>query len=314
MTLVYYDDRFLRHKTGSHPECPQRLRAIHARLEESGLLKRCEQHTVVAAADEDILRVHPERHLTHLREFARAGGGRIEVDTVMSIDSADVAILAAGAAVDAVSKVVGGDDCTALCLVRPPGHHAVPDAAMGFCLLGNAAIAARTAVQRLGLDRVLVVDWDVHHGNGTQEVFYEDEQVGFFSVHRFPFYPGTGRLSETGRGPGLGTTFNLPLEFGISRLDYLSAFESTLTRAADAIKPDLIIVSAGFDAHADDPVGSLGLQTEDFQKLTELVLQVADTHCSGRLVSILEGGYNIERLADCVEVHLQAMLDHQRHV
>ncbi len=313
MTLLYHDDRFLLHQTGSHPECPQRLRTIHASLEQTGLLKRCTQQTAVSAADDDILRVHPARHLSRIREFADAGGGRIEADTVMSPESADVAILAAGAAVDAVSKVVSGEDSTALCLVRPPGHHAVPDAPMGFCLLGNAAIAARTAVQRLGLDRVLVVDWDVHHGNGTQDVFYEDEQVGFFSAHRFPFYPGTGRKSETGRGSGLGTTFNLPLKFGISRLDYLSAFEKTLTLAADLIKPDLIIVSAGFDAHAEDPVGSLGLETEDFSRLTELVLQVADTHCGGRLVSILEGGYNIDRLADCVVVHLETLLNHQKH-
>ncbi len=313
MTLLYHDDRFLLHQTGSHPECPQRLRTIHASLEQTGLLKRCTQQTAVSAADDDILRVHPARHLSRIREFADAGGGRIEADTVMSPESADVAILAAGAAVDAVSKVVSSKDSTAFCLVRPPGHHAVPDAPMGFCLLGNAAIAARTAVQRLGLDRVLVVDWDVHHGNGTQDVFYEDEQVGFFSAHRFPFYPGTGRKSETGRGSGLGTTFNLPLKFGISRLDYLSAFEKTLTLAADLIKPDLIIVSAGFDAHAEDPVGSLGLETEDFSRLTELVLQVADTHCGGRLVSILEGGYNIDRLADCVVVHLETLLNHQKH-
>ena len=312
MTLLYHDDRFLLHQTGSHPECPQRLRTIHASLEQTGLLKRCTQQTAVSAADDDILRVHPARHLSRIREFADAGGGRIEADTVMSPESADVAILAAGAAVDAVSKVVSSKDSTAFCLVRPPGHHAVPDAPMGFCLLGNAAIAARTAVQRLGLDRVLVVDWDVHHGNGTQDVFYEDEQVGFFSAHRFPFYPGTGRKSETGRGSGLGTTFNLPLKFGISRLDYLSAFEKTLTLAADLIKPDLIIVSAGFDAHAEDPVGSLGLETEDFSRLTELVLQVADTHCGGRLVSILEGGYNIDRLADCVVVHLETLLNHQK--
>ena len=313
MTLLYRDDRFLLHQTGSHPERPERLRAIHARLEQSGLLTRCTLPNVVSAADDDILRVHPASHLKRIREFAEAGGGRIEVDTVMSPDSADVAKLAVGAAVDAVSRVVSGRDSTALCLVRPPGHHALPDGPMGFCLFGNAAIAARTAVQRLGLDRVLVVDWDVHHGNGTQDVFYEDEQVGFFSAHRFPFYPGTGRKSETGRGSGLGTTFNLPLEFGISRLNYLSAFEHMLTRAADSIRPDLIVISAGFDAHADDPVGSLGLETEDFQTLTELVLQVADTHCGGRLVSILEGGYNVDRLADCVEVHFETLLNHQRH-
>ena len=310
MTLLYRDDRFLLHQTGSHPECAERLRAIHAKLDQSGLLNRCTLPHVMPAADDDILRVHPARHLDHIREFAAAGGGRIEVDTVMSSESADVAMLAVGAAVDAVSRVVNGSDSTALCLVRPPGHHALPAGPMGFCLFGNAAIAARTAVQRFGLDRVLVIDWDVHHGNGTQDVFYEDEQVGFFSAHRFPFYPGTGRRSETGRGSGLGTTFNLPLKFGISRLDYLSAFENMLTRAADSIKPDLIIVSAGFDAHADDPVGSLGLETEDFQTLTELVLQVADTHCGGRLVSILEGGYNVDRLADCVEVHLETLLNH----
>ena len=311
MTLIYRDARFLLHNTGSHPECPQRLMAIHSRLERSGLFQRCSEQDGVLAGDDDILRVHSERHLNHIREFSKAGGGRIEVDTVMSPESADAAILAAGAAVDAVSKVIKGVDSTALCLVRPPGHHAVPDGPMGFCLFGNAAIAARTAVQRLGLDRVLVVDWDVHHGNGTQDVFYEDEQVGYFSAHRFPFYPGTGRKSENGSGPGLGTTFNLPLQFGISRLDYLSAFENLLTRAADSVKPDLIIISAGFDAHAEDPVGSLGLETEDFQKLTELVMQAAKTHCDGRLVSILEGGYNVDRLADCVEVHLETLLKHQ---
>jgi acetoin utilization deacetylase AcuC-like enzyme len=179
---------------------------------------------------------------------------------------------------------------------------------MGFCLLGNAAIAARTAIQRLGLNRVLVVDWDVHHGNGTQDVFYEDGQVGFFSAHRFPFYPGTGRKIETGRGAGLGTTFNLPLQYGTSRKDYLSAFEAMLTDAADHMKPELVILSAGFDAHADDPIGSLGLETEDFETLTKLVQQVAATHANDRLVSILEGGYNLERLAECVELHVKTLL------
>jgi len=312
MTLIYRDEKFLLHQTGLHPECPGRLEAIHSRLTESGLLEACVEQKFKPASDEDILRVHTEQHLSRIREFAKAGGGRIEADTVMSVQSADVALLAAGAAVDAVLKVVSGKDTNALCLVRPPGHHALPATPMGFCLFGNAAIAARAAVQRSGLDRVLVVDWDVHHGNGTQDVFYDDEQVGFFSAHRFPFYPGTGRESETGHGPGLGTTFNLPLKFGISRHDYLSAFENMLTRAADVVKPDLVIVSAGFDAHADDPVGSLGLETEDFERLTEMVLQVADTHCNGRLVSILEGGYNVDRLADCVEVHLEKLLKHQQ--
>jgi acetoin utilization deacetylase AcuC-like enzyme len=307
MTLLYMDDRFLLHQTGQHPECPQRLESIHAAIIKSGLKDRMVSAEVKSAADADVLRVHPQSHLDSLRRFAAEGGGRIEADTVMSPQSADVAWLACGTVVDAVERVLKGDDKTAFCAIRPPGHHAVPNGPMGFCLLGNAAIAARTAIQRLGLNRVLVIDWDVHHGNGTQDVFYEDEQVGFFSAHRFPFYPGTGRKVETGRGAGRGTTFNLPLQFGISRKEYLSAFSAMLTDAADRMKPELVILSAGFDAHSEDPVGSLGLETEDFEPMTKLVQQVADTHANGRLVSLLEGGYNLERLAECVVLHLNTL-------
>jgi acetoin utilization deacetylase AcuC-like enzyme len=312
MTLLYMDDRFLLHDTGRHPECPLRLQTIHKKLDGSDLLSRVTRPKFAPASDADVLRVHTAEHMETLRSFAASGGGRIESDTVMSDRSADVAWLAAGAAVDAVQRVVAGEDTTAFCLVRPPGHHALPDSPMGFCLLGNAAIAARTAVQRLGLNRVLIVDWDVHHGNGTQDVFYDDQQVGFFSAHRFPFYPGTGRLEETGRGAGLGTTMNLPLKYGTTRKDYLSAFEFVLTAAADRMKPELIILSAGFDAHAQDPVGSLGLETDDFESLTRLVKQVAATYASGRLVSLLEGGYNVDRLADCAELHLKTLLEHPK--
>lgn len=314
MTLLYMDERFLLHDTGQHPECAKRLESIHAKLKSSGLLEKVTRCDVVSAQDADLLRVHPQSHLDTLRQYAEKGGGRIEVDTVMSRQSADVAWLASGTAVDAVERVVRGEDKSAFCLVRPPGHHAIPSGAMGFCLLGNAAIAARTAIQRLGLNRVLVIDWDVHHGNGTQDVFYEDGQVGFFSAHRFPFYPGTGRKSETGRGEGLGKTFNLPLDFGVSRKDYLTAFENMLTKAADTMRPELVILSAGFDAHAEDPVGSLGLETEDFEPLTRLVQQVADTHANGRIVSLLEGGYNVHRLADCAELHLRTLCPEQKEM
>ena len=308
MTLLYMDEKFLLHDTGQHPECAARLEHVHARLRDSKLLKKVTQVPIVRADDADLTRVHALEHLTTVRNLADAGGGRIDSDTVVSPDSADVAWLAAGTGVDAVARVIKGEDTQALCLVRPPGHHAVPNNAMGFCLLSNIAIAARTAVQRLGLNRVLIVDWDVHHGNGTQDTFYDDEQVTFFSAHRFPFYPGSGRKWETGRGKGLGKTVNLPLAFGVSRKGYLSAFEASLTKAADQCKPDLVLISAGFDAHAEDPIGSLGLQTEDFGVLTKLVQQVAKTHANGRLVSMLEGGYNVERLADCVELHLQSLL------
>jgi len=309
MTLLYHDDQFLLHDTGQHPECAERLRHVAQRLQQSGLLDQVTRIPVSPANDEDILRVHTEAHLQRIQEFAAAGGGRIEVDTVMSPGSADVARLACGVAVDATERVVNGEDATALCLVRPPGHHALVDAPMGFCLFSNVSVAARTAIQRMGLSRVLVVDWDVHHGNGTQDIFYEDEHVYYFSAHRFPFYPGTGRKSDTGRGRGLGTVFNLPLSFGTSRPDYRTAFESMLHDAAEASRPELVLISAGFDAHAADPVGSLGLETEDFRWMTESVKQIADTHASGRIVSVLEGGYHPARLADCVTLHLKTLLE-----
>ena len=181
---------------------------------------------------------------------------------------------------------------------------------MGFCLYSGVAVAAADALARLGLSRILVVDWDVHHGNGTQEIFYDDPRVGFFSVHRHPFYPGTGSRDETGTGPGLGFTRNLPLAYGIGRADYLAAFRQDLSDFAERFRPELILISAGFDAHAADPVGSLGLEVEDFEVLTREILDLADVHAGGRVVSVLEGGYNVPILAGCVEAHLRILIDH----
>ena len=308
MTLLYMDDIFLQHHTGDHPECAERLEHVHRRLHESGFLDQVVRQSVVSVSAGDLTQCHTVEYLERLQETAAAGGGRVESDTVMSRQSAEAAWKAAGSVVDATERVVRGEQSQALCLVRPPGHHALKDAPMGFCLLSNAAIAARVAVERLGLSRVLIVDWDVHHGNGTQNAVYEDERVTFFSVHRHPFYPGTGRKSETGCRAGLGTTFNLPLKFGISRSHFLHAFEAELSTAASRCRPELVIISAGFDAHAEDPIGSLGLQTEDFAELTSFVRQVARTHAAGRLVSSLEGGYNVKRLAECVELHLKTLL------
>ncbi|MEY3172688.1 MAG: Histone deacetylase-like amidohydrolase [Planctomycetota bacterium] len=310
MTLIFSDSRFLLHQTGKHPECPERLRAIERHFAATGLLDRAVPCAVKSADEADLLAVHGSDYLEELHSYSAAGGGQIEADTVVSGGSAEVAWLAAGTAVEAVRRVLSGDDTTAFCAVRPPGHHALASAPMGFCLLGNAAVAARAAVRRFGLSRVLVVDWDVHHGNGTQDIFYDDSQVGFFSAHRFPFYPGTGRRQETGAGDGLGTTFNLPVEYGTSRQEFLRSFGAMLSAAADRMRPELVIVSAGFDAHAEDPVGSLGLETEDFIELTKMVQDVADTHAQGRIVSVLEGGYHVERLAECAGVHLQTLLEH----
>src|SRR5262249_18613126 len=236
-------------------------------------------------------------------------------DTVVSAQSYAVALAAAGACVAAMDAVLasgdqGAPERNALCLVRPPGHHATPTRSMGFCLFNNIALAADHARVAHGLNRLLIVDWDVHHGNGTQDIFYADPTVMFFSIHRYGqgFYPGTGAADETGTGPGLGFTLNAPIRYGTARRDYLARFERDLEKAADKIKPELVLVSAGFDAHARDPIGSLGLEAEDFVVLTQRVLDVAKTHAAGRLVSCLEGGYNLEALAECVQAHLEQVL------
>jgi acetoin utilization deacetylase AcuC-like enzyme len=308
MVLLYSDTRMLDHvPSPTHPERPERLRAVLRHLDRTGITRHSPIKAVRPATDEELLRVHSPAHIASVDAFAARGGGRIEVDTWVSTGSPLAARLAAGAVIEAVSAVCEGPDLRAFCAVRPPGHHARPDEPMGFCLFGSVAVAARDAVDRLGLGRVLIVDWDVHHGNGTQEILYDDPRVAFFSIHRYPFYPGTGAEDETGTGLGLGLTKNVPLAFGTSRADYLAAFRSGLEAMADRVRPELVILSAGFDAHAEDPVGSLGLEVEDFETMTRDVLQVAETHSGGRLVSVLEGGYNVSILAGCVAAHLQEL-------
>jgi acetoin utilization deacetylase AcuC-like enzyme len=311
MTLLYTSDRFLDHDTGNHPEHARRLAAVAKHLAGKGLPRQCQQPDCRPAAEEQIARIHGEAYVAQIRATAEAGGGRLDADTVVSPTSFDVAALAAGAVCDATSRVLAGEAKQALCLVRPPGHHALRDAAMGFCLLNNVAIAARHARTVVDVDRVLIVDWDVHHGNGTQAAFWEDSQVAFLSIHRWPFYPGSGAADETGQGAGLGATVNLPVEFGTSRDRYLAQFARALETLAAKFKPQLVLLSAGFDAHREDPVGSLGLETEDFEYLTAAVLDTAAAHCEGRIVSVLEGGYNPQRLAECVEVHLAGLLERE---
>ncbi len=309
MVSLHTDRRMLDHLTPArHPERPERLAAILRHLGRTGLDRKCTNGAVRAATDEEILRVHSPEILAEYRGVHPAKPVQLEADTWLSEGSETAGRLAAGAVVEAVSGVIAGPARRALCLVRPPGHHARPSGPMGFCLFASVAIGARHALDQLGLNRVLIVDWDVHHGNGTQEIFYEDPRVAFLSVHRYPFYPGSGGLDETGAGAGLGSTRNVPLPFGVSRADYLAAFRSSLHEMADRFRPELILISAGFDAHAEDPVGSLGLEVEDFATLTGDVLDVARVHAGGRVVSVLEGGYNVPILAGCVELHLRTLL------
>ena len=309
MTLLYSDPRFLDHDTHrGHPERAERLRQVSAHLDAIGLPARCITPQWPPATRERIERIHRSAYVNAVEDLAARGGGRPDPDTVVSPASFDVARLAAGAACDAVDRVLAGEDRTAFCLVRPPGHHAMPDRAMGFCLFNNVAVAVRAAIDEHGLDRLLIVDWDVHHGNGTQDIFYADGRVGFLSIHRWPFYPGSGAADETGTGDGLGATRNLPIEFGTPRDAYRDKFRSELEKLAAHIKPQLVLVSAGFDSHREDPIGSLGLEVEDFAELTKCVVDVANVHAGGRVVSLLEGGYNPKRLAECVAEHLEGLL------
>jgi acetoin utilization deacetylase AcuC-like enzyme len=255
---------------------------------------------------EQLRRVHTAGYIRHVQEFAEAGGGHLDADTVVSPRSYAVALMAAGAVCDAVKRVWAGPDQHAFCLLRPPGHHALADRAMGFCLFNNVAVAARVATDELGCQRVLIVDWDVHHGNGTQDIFYDVADVAFFSMHRRNFYPYTGEASETGSGAGKGYTRNLPIQFGTPRKEQLHLFEFQLNQFAEHCQPELIIISAGFDGHKDDPVGSLDLETEDYATMTRVVQGVANRYARGRIVSAIEGGYNPPQVAACVAAHLNA--------
>jgi acetoin utilization deacetylase AcuC-like enzyme len=308
MTLLYYHPRFLDHDTGrGHPERPERLCRIIAHLDETGISDRCTRVDCTLASRERLERVHEPGYIDRLVTLAGQGGARLDPDTVLSPASPEAAGLASGAACDAVDKVLNGVDKTALCLVRPPGHHALAERAMGFCLFNHIAVAARVATQEHGLNRALIVDWDVHHGNGTQDTFYADGRVGYFSMHRWPFYPGTGAADETGTGQGLGATRNVPVPVGTPRRKYHELFQRELTDFAARIRPQLVLISAGFDAHQADPLGSFGLETEDFAELSDVVLRIATEYADGRVVSILEGGYRPSVLAECAHAHLAAL-------
>lgn len=308
MVMLYYDAAFLQHETGEHPECPARIVPASRLLHQMALQLGCSRPAWKPLTLAELALVHTPTYAEQLQQFCATGGGQLDLDTVLSPQSYDIALLAAGAVADAVERVVRGDERRAFCLVRPPGHHALPTHAMGFCLFNNIAIGARLAIRKHHLARVLIVDWDVHHGNGTQDIFWEDQQVGFFSIHRWPFYPGTGAADEIGAEAAAGTKLNVPITYGTSRADYLQAFTAALTQIAERMQPELILISAGFDAHKLDPVGSLDLETEDFQALTRQVVAIADKYTSGRIVSVLEGGYHPSALADCVEMHVHELM------
>ena len=256
-----------------------------------------------AATTDELRYVHEAAHVESIRRIAEAGGGMIGADTVMSARSYEAALYAAGGLLTGVDAVVQNAAHAAFCLVRPPGHHATASTAMGFCLFNNVAIAARHLQRAHGVGKVAIVDWDVHHGNGTQDIFYGDPSVLYFSIHRFPFYPGTGASQETGAGEGKGTTVNVPISYHAGREAYLEAFREAIEQRARPFQPEFVLISAGFDAYHADPVGSLGLDPEDYAEMTAIAQELASPS-GGRIVSVLEGGYDLRGLGLCVRHHL----------
>jgi acetoin utilization deacetylase AcuC-like enzyme len=309
-TALIYDEAYLKHETGHHPENPDRLKVILAALQRDQLLWDQLEHIAPrAATDEEITRCHSGRLVDHLQDLCARGVPFVDLDTVISPESFEVARLAAGAAIVALDHVFSEEGNNAFAFVRPPGHHATSNRAMGFCLFNNAAIGARYAQARYGAERVLIIDWDVHHGNGTQEIFYADPTVFYFSTHQYPYYPGTGSTGERGAGKGEGATLNIPLSQGTSALTHRQAFSDALSQIENIFPPDLVIISAGFDSRRGDPLGGLMLEDSDFREMTKEVMGLAERHSNARVVSILEGGYNLDTLGQTVKTHVAALSD-----
>ena len=296
--------RFVQHELPGHPESPERMRAVWHSLDMVGLSDRMIKVTPTPASDEAILRAHSPEYLAVLQRFSRDHAQQIvmlDQDTWLAPGSLQVARLAAGACLQAVDIVLTGEADNALVVARPPGHHACPGAAMGFCLFGNVAMAARHACAVHGLERVMIVDLDVHHGNGSQDILYNDGRVGFSSIHQSPLYPGTGSALETGAGPGRGFTANIPLRAGHGDASYRALFESLLWPLARRWQPQLILVSLGFDAHHADPLANMRLTLAGYDWMVRELLALAQDFCDGRVVFALEGGYQLEVLAHGVQ-------------
>jgi len=323
--------RYVEHLTGQHhPERPDRIRAIYAALSKAGMLEgpnpfpafaldfgplRGSGHKLLELAPEPaderwLLLVHSPQHVEHVKHVCQLGEGTLDLgDTTVMDKSYEIALLALGGLLKSADAVMKGQVNAAFAAVRPPGHHAEPGRSMGFCLFSNLAITARYIQKVYNVGRVAIVDFDVHHGNGTQAALEEDPTVHFVSLHQHPrtCYPGTGAEWENGRGAGAGHTLNIPFMPGAGDADYLKAMEQKVLPALDRFKPQVLLIDAGFDAHADDPLAQIELSEEGFEQMTRLLSQFAQQHCGGRIVSALEGGYDLRALGRCVVRHLLAL-------
>ncbi|NJP07566.1 MAG: histone deacetylase [Chloroflexaceae bacterium] len=309
-TAIVTDTRYLAHTEAYHVERAERLQAIERALEKSQL--RNESDVLIltprAASDSELEAVHGRHYLEQLQQFGRSGGGNLDPDTYMNSHSWEAAVWAAGGAVRMVEAVLNNECQNGFALVRPPGHHATPNRAMGFCLINNIAVAARYALQVLGLERVAIVDYDVHHGNGTQDIFYRDPKVLYCSTHASPYYPGTGLLDEQGDGDAQGSTLNVPLSLGVGDNGYVQIFSEVIIPTLRSWQPQLLLISAGYDAHWSDPIGPMVVSVEGYARMTQMLLDLASEVCDGKLVMLLEGGYNLDAIGACVVASLRVLL------
>jgi acetoin utilization deacetylase AcuC-like enzyme len=310
--IYLYDDIYLRHDAGmGHPESPDRLTAIDKAVKEADWYQDLVLPNATPVSIDILSLVHDRGYIELVERECKGGYMMLSTgDTNVCEESCDIALQAVGGVLSAVDAVFENKAKNAFCAVRPPGHHATKNRGMGFCLFNNIAMAARYAQKKYNLERVLIADWDIHHGNGTNDIFYTDDSVFYMSTHQFPWYPGTGRRDEIGEGKGKGFTMNRPFPAGAGNREIIAAFKDELLPAAKNFKPDFTLISAGFDSHVNDFLGGFRIDDDGFRELTKIMMEIADIAGEGRLVSILEGGYNLESLSSAVVIHMEELSKH----
>ncbi len=305
---LVYDPVYLKHDTGQHVENAGRLEAIISHLDQTGLSRQLTPVEPRAASAEELSAVHDKQYISHIGDVAQRGGGWLDADTVMSAESYEAAVYAAGGAITATEAVITGQVASAFALLRPPGHHATSRRAMGFCLFNNVAVATEYALAKHNLERVAIIDFDVHHGNGTQDIFYDNPRVLYVSTHEYPFYPGTGDIEETGRGAARGTKVNIPLPADCGDDEYLHVFEEIISPVVERFKPQLIMVSAGYDPHWADGLALMQVTTTGFAQMVKIIRGLAEELCHGHIVICLEGGYHLQALAHSVKATFDTLI------
>lgn len=305
---IIYHSEYLKHETGAHPENKKRLIYIMEYLNQSEIKDAITYILPQKATEEEVSLIHPYEYIKKIESACASNQQYLDADTVICSDSYNVALLAVGGVLKAIDEMMSGNIENGFALIRPPGHHAEPDRAMGFCIFNNIAIGTKYAQRKYGIERVLIIDFDVHHGNGTERTFYDDPTVLFFSIHQYPHYPGTGRREDKGIGKGEGYNINLPMNLYSGDKEYEQAFTDYLIEPVDKFKPELIMVSAGFDGHISDPLSQIYLSDEWYKNTAVLIHKLANSYAGGRVVSVLEGGYNLKHLPKLVEKYIEGFL------